>query len=93
MEAEYDCVMPFWIDTEAYTDRDRQMFVCGVDFEMIRQAFQSGRPVDRTIHTENESRVRMMAAKLGRQIQMEASGTEGWTFLWTTDNETDALKT
>ncbi len=81
MNTEYSMVMPFWIDTDAYTDRDRAMFVAGVEFEMLYRELKSGEPVSRTIHTENESRARMMAAKLGRQVKIEASGYEGWSFL------------
>ncbi len=29
---------PFWIDDDPYTDRDRKMFVAGVEFEMVRAA-------------------------------------------------------
>lgn len=76
----YSLEMPFWIDTEGYTDRDRQMFVCGVEFEMLRRELKSGKPVTRTIHTENESRARMLAHKLGRQAIVEPSGTEGWSY-------------
>lgn len=79
-ESDFDLVMPFWIDTDAYSDRDRMMFVCGVEFEMLRQQLLSGRLVSRTIHQENESRARMMAAKLGRRCEVTASGTDGWSF-------------
>lgn len=33
--AEFQPVMSFWIDTDGYSDRDRMMFVCGVEFQMI----------------------------------------------------------
>lgn len=56
--------MPFWIDTEGYTDRDREMFVCGVEFQMIYQAVLDGKGWNQCIHTENESRVRLMCGKL-----------------------------
>lgn len=85
MDAEYNCLMPFWIDTEAYTRRDRDMFVAGVEFEMLRQELTAGGPVTRTIHTENESRARMMAGKLGRKVTIEASGVEGWSYMRTID--------
>jgi hypothetical protein len=85
MDSDYEMVMPFWIDTEAYTARDKQMFVCGVEFEMLRQELMAGIPVVRTIHSENESRARMMASRLGRKVELEPSGVEGWTYLKTTD--------
>lgn len=56
--------MPFWIDTDGYTDRDREMFVCGVEFQMIYREAMAGTFIDRPIHRENESRVRMMLGKL-----------------------------
>ena len=31
---EFSLEMPFFIDTDGYTDRDREMFVCGVEFYM-----------------------------------------------------------
>jgi hypothetical protein len=76
----YEMQMPFWIDTDGYTDRDREMFVCGVEFEMLRQELQMPRPVDRTIHAENESRAKLMAARFGRHCKIEASETEGWSY-------------
>ena len=73
--------MPFWIDTEAYSDRDRKMFVCGVEFAMLmRELQQSPETVLRTIHTENESRARMMAHKLGRKAAIDRTPVEGWSY-------------
>lgn len=77
---QHELLMPFWIDTEAYSDRDRQMFACGVEFEMLRRELQEPETVQRTIHTENESRARMMAHKLGRKVAVEPSGVEGWSY-------------
>lgn len=77
---EYSLAMPFWIDTEAYSDRDREMFVCGVEFEMLRGELQSGKSIQRTIHTENESRARMMAHKIGRYCAIDPSGVDGWSY-------------
>ena len=77
---EYEILMPFWIDTEAYSDRDKEMFVCGVEFEMLRQELTKPKTVLRTIHIENSSRARMMAHKLGRQAVVEPSGVEGWSY-------------
>lgn len=68
--AEYEPLMSFWIDTDAYSDRDREMFVCGVEFQMIYAAIESARGWCQCIHTENESRVRMMCAKLGVPVKM-----------------------
>jgi hypothetical protein len=78
--AEYSLRMPLWIDTDAYSDRDRQMFVAGVEFQMLFIELQSTETVMRTIRTENESRARMMANRLGRKAVVEPSGYEGWSY-------------
>ncbi len=78
---KYELEMPFWIDTEAYSDRDREMFICGVEFEMLRvECLNPHRTVLRTIHVENESRARMMACQLGRKAAVEPSGVDGWSY-------------
>jgi hypothetical protein len=76
---EFTPIMPFWIDTDAYTDRDRLMFVCGTEFEMIYTALKADRGWDQCIHTENESRVKMMCAKLGKFCKMDRYD-DTWTF-------------
>jgi hypothetical protein len=82
----YRMSMPFWIDTDAYSDRDREMFVAGVEFEMIYCQLEAGGPFKRTIHRENESRTRMMCGRLGRRCSIEAcpesDDPDGhWSFL------------
>ena len=42
MSDEYSLLMPFWIDTDGYTDRDREMFVCGVEFQMVTELLKDG---------------------------------------------------
>lgn len=79
---EFGLVTPFWIDTDAYTDRDRQMFVCGVEFEMVRQLLEAGCwQHQRTIHTENESRIRMLCGRYPVMVAIDRSDVEGWSFL------------
>lgn len=70
-DAEFSLVMSFWIDTDGYSDRDREMFVCGVEFQMIYETIKNRRAWCQCIHTENESRVRMMCAKLGLPVKLE----------------------
>lgn len=86
---EYGLVMPFWIDTPAYSQRDKEMFVCGVEFQMVCDQFRDGWHGTRPIHRENESRLRMAANKLGRRVivsQHEGyEGCETWSQLETTD--------
>src|SRR5690242_16551768 len=77
-DAEYGLVMPFWIDTDGYSDRDRLMFCAGVEFEMVRQQLKSGWRGMRLIHRENESRLRLMCGKLGVRCSVsQHSGYEG----------------
>lgn len=82
-DAEYSCAMPFWIDTDAYTDRDRQMFTAGVEFQMVYQLLKNDWAGERTIHRENESRVRMMCGKMKRKCQIDPCEGHGdtWAFL------------
>lgn len=80
-EHDWGLKMPFWIDTDGYTERDKEMFVCGVEFQMLYQEMQLPAAVVRTIHTENESRARMMAGRLKRAVSIKPSGVEGWSYL------------
>lgn len=77
-EAEFAPIMPFWVDTDGYTDRDREMFVCGVEFQTVYETIKDKRDWCQCIHTENESRVRMMCAKLGVPVKMERH-CDTWT--------------
>lgn len=75
---DYSLITPFWIDTDGYTDRDREMFVCGVEFEMIRdQLKRSWRGLlERRIHAENASRIRMLCGKYSESTRCEITDTE-----------------
>ena len=42
-DRDYGLEMPFWIDTDAYTDRDREMFVAGVEFQPVQPLIESYR--------------------------------------------------
>lgn len=57
-------VCPFWIDTDAYSDRDREMFVAGVEFQMVYALLTDGWRGSRPVHRENESRLRMLCGRL-----------------------------
>lgn len=78
-------VLPFWIDTDAYTDRDRLMFTCGVEYEMVAKLLNDGWYGSRPIHRENESRIRMMAGKMGVRCEIRPhegyDGCETWSDL------------
>lgn len=81
-EHEYGLVQSFYIDTAAYTQRDREMFTAGVEFGMIRRLFQDVKYArltnptagmqSQTICRENESRIRMMAGQMGIKVKIEA---------------------
>lgn len=77
---DFSMVTPFWIDTDGYSDRDRLMFVCGVEFEMVRRQLETGGNFERTIHTENESRLRLLCSRHGCEVGIEPAG-KGWSFL------------
>lgn len=79
----FGLLMPFWIDTDAYTDRDRAMFVAGVEFEQVTRLLKDGWIGERPVHRENESRLRMAAARLKRTVAITPQGDEfpEWSFL------------
>ena len=77
---EFSLEMPFFIDTDGYTDRDREMFVCGVEFYMVYQAVKAGSGWKQAVHNENVSRIRMMCHKLGVVPTLERHDDE-WTEL------------
>ena len=87
-DQEYGLIQSFFIDTDAYTDRDREMFVCGAEFEQIREEMNLGilRTIGRKpIHRENESRIRMMLAKKNITFRITPhvgyEGCETWSEL------------
>lgn len=81
-QRDYSMIMPFWIDTPGYTDRDRKMFVCGVEFQMIYESVKAGQSWNQCIHNENVDRVRMMLAKFGRRYKL-VRHCDTWTNLET----------
>lgn len=78
-------MLPFWIDIDAYTDRDRLMFVCGFEFQQVYTAALKDGRVERPVHRENESRIRMMCGKFGWQCEIVPhegyEGCETWSDL------------
>jgi hypothetical protein len=72
-EEGYSLVCPYWIDTDAYTDRDRLMFVAGCEFEIVLDHVRhDGAELCRTIHRENESRIRLMCGHFRRSCEITA---------------------
>jgi len=82
---EWEIALPFWIDTEAYSDRDRLLFVAGYEFALIVRALEAGDGVQRPIHRENESRARMLAGRFKRSCTITPhvgyEGCETWSDL------------
>lgn len=85
MTNDYEIVLPFWIDTDGYTERDRLMFVCGAEFIMVETLLRNGWRGSRPIHRENESRFRMLCGRQGIACQIVAhigyEGCEVWSEL------------
>lgn len=75
-DRDYSMIMPFWIDTSGYTGRDREMFVCGVEFNMVYEQLKTGWSGSRPIHRENESRIRMMCGKM--RVDCKITPHEGY---------------
>lgn len=84
-ESDFGLLMPFWIDTDGYTDRDRAMFVAGAEFEQLYTLLRDSKSCQRPIHRENESRVRLMCGRLGLPCKLTPHtgyiGCETWTDL------------
>lgn len=59
---------PFLIDGKGYTDRDREMFVCGYEFAQNHAFLMTGSETawPRLVHRENEFRLRNLISKFGR---------------------------
>lgn len=74
-------VCSFFIDTDGYTARDREMFVCGVEFSMVFEELKTGNEVRRPIHPENESRIRMMCGAFNRRCTITPTTVIGWSDL------------
>jgi hypothetical protein len=59
----FGLVMPFVIDGESYSDRDRAMFVAGYEFCQLH-VFLDG--ISKPVHAENEDRIRVLCGRLKR---------------------------
>lgn len=69
----YHLGVPFWVDTDGYTGRDRFIFTCGFEFATFHErARDCPGPFRMTIHRENESRIRMACGRLGRACSITA---------------------
>jgi hypothetical protein len=67
-EEGFGLVMPFVIDGEGYSDRDRAMFVAGYEFCQLH-VFLEENPEDgisKPVHAENEDRIRVLCGRLER---------------------------
>lgn len=64
----YGMVMPFVIDGEGYSDRDRAMFVLGYEFCQLHVFLEEnpGEGISKPVHLENEDRIRVLCGRLER---------------------------
>lgn len=65
-------VLPMLIDGEAYSDRDRQMFVAGFEYHQIADYLERypGLPLRRPVHSENEDRIRLLCSRMRRRLSL-----------------------
>jgi hypothetical protein len=74
-EDGYEFATPFVIDGDAYSDRDREMFVLGFEFALIYErlrGLEPGETMTGTVHRENEDRIRVLCGRSGRDCTLEA---------------------
>lgn len=67
-----------WINTDGYSDRERQMFNCGLAYAGIIRDIMDNIHIDQGISVENESRIRMACGQLGVPVIMTPIDDE-WT--------------
>lgn len=73
-EGGFDICVPFIIDGDAYSDRDRAMFVAGYEFCQIRNFLEVNPPgteLSKPIHNENVDRVRVLCGRFRRECVIE----------------------
>ena len=73
---EYGLVQSFFIDTDAYSNRDRNMFVAGFEFDHVLDLVDRGWHGERPIHRENESRLRMALGR--RKVSFTIAPHDGY---------------
>ena len=79
-QQDHGLAIPSWIDTDGYSDREREIFLAGVEFDMVYQSILDGKGWDQRIRFENWPRVRIMCAKL--EVALTATDKDqGWIHL------------
>ena len=74
---EFSLILSFSIDTDGYSDRDREMFVSGYEFAEIAAHLERSRAgIDRPIHRENESRIRIACGRFKRACAITPTDEE-----------------
>jgi hypothetical protein len=82
-DRRYALGCPRYLDTDAYTDRDRLMFWSGEEFgEVLGRIIGEDGPISRMIYRENESRVRMACGRYGRRCTIRACASGDPAGLW-----------
>lgn len=86
-DADWNLISPFWIDTDAYSDRDRLLFCCGYEFADLLQVIRHhDEEYHAAIHRENESRIRLACGRFGRKCvidpcQLSHDPDGSWSYL------------
>lgn len=81
MDAEYECLEPFDIDRgELDGIPPHQCFTLGVEWQMVSQLLDSGKPISRPIHDKNASRLKRMCIRRNRKFTITPNGPE-WKWL------------
>jgi hypothetical protein len=78
-EGGYSLVVPFLIDGGEYTEREQYAFVLGWEFCDLRRCLdlQPGAELTKTVHADNEDRMRVLCQRMGRECVFEHLA-EGW---------------
>ena len=77
----YEFQLPAYVDTDGYSDRDREMFICGMEYQsIVEQMVEDDDIFDVWVHAENLSRLRMSAVVLDRLVNLiRSEGT--WSLI------------
>lgn len=74
---EWGLIRSFYIDTDGYTARDREMFVAGYEYCSVMDFIAKNRRFNGPVNVENSSRYKMGIPKLGNfKITIKPQGDE-----------------
>lgn len=71
----------FFVDYNDYTERDRLMFVCGIEYETIYRTLRADKPVvGYPVHRENIPRIIRLCESLGKKYNFKQADRD-WSHL------------